>query len=873
MTLSLILLAFPPLCVAWQSSATQDSFYTFQEFYTDAQYGPDFGYYSTGRILHDAGPEAARHEFFNSYTTLPMGLSPYFGQLIGDRIVGMWRAMGRPGSFVVMEFGGGTGVLARDILRHCRRSHPDFYLALHRYVIGERSQALRGAQKQTGADFYAGGTGKLLVVEADARVNASSLRGLVEKQIGQPVRGIVLSNELLDEFDPVLLRIVWRRGAPPTAEQCLSCSVFREGYVLHRIDDSAMSALLRQTWEASPEQSGANVESHLETLRWEGRMLACGLMENAHLKRLVEEIVALLTPEERRQCSPLQVCCLPFVLAVDLMLQQDQGSIQPPRPLPYLTMVDTVLRRYRDQFNRTNGTVLLSKDRYRELRRAATSLGRETEFALLVGGSQLPGRIRTDQVFFGLRQSRCDELRGWRARHAERFAAAARLRSESAPHFDRLGLHNRVEHLKLVARPGEAAFAHQTSKLIDDGFLLTLDYGSDADALTWRSLLHPNFDGIHIMDGRQETADVCTQVSYLECPGLQDLTTFVDFTEVAEAGRTLGGWKTRAFGPIFYLEISHDPWLPAPSMHIIERSGGPRTVGIHSWYRKAEGEQWASFKALVQHRGSIGGDWTLGPPNFSWPLEVPPRFLRSPSPCWARDLTKPPLAALIAKSTEGTSDGSADQVASLSKSFDKLLSSRNDMATAVDEEHANQTQAYRDLHLALLLADYWLEVVKKSSPLGGPPTCTSSLADGGSVPTSAVPTEILSDPVQLSAAVRSLATSRRVPEMLGEHMFGRVLSRLVDEVFFGNLNGSRSEPYVCVVAEFVKESCRGSWQQGVDGLTADGSGERTASVVSGNLAASAAGENDADYGEYADIDGGAGAGDDTALKPVASASL
>ena len=47
--------------LAWNSWPAEDYLYTLQEIYTDAQYGPDFGLYSTGNILNG--------EFFNSYTT------------------------------------------------------------------------------------------------------------------------------------------------------------------------------------------------------------------------------------------------------------------------------------------------------------------------------------------------------------------------------------------------------------------------------------------------------------------------------------------------------------------------------------------------------------------------------------------------------------------------------------------------------------------------------------------------------------------------------------------------------------------------------------------------------------------------------------
>ena len=38
-------------------------------------------------------------------------------------------------------------------------------------------------------------------------------------------------------------------------------------------------------------------------------------------------------------------------------------------------------------------------------------------------------------------------------------------------------------HLKLVFHPGEAAFVKQASEVLDRGFLLTIDYGADFEAL------------------------------------------------------------------------------------------------------------------------------------------------------------------------------------------------------------------------------------------------------------------------------------------------------------------------------------------------------------------------------------------------------
>lgn len=109
-------------------------FYTFQDFYTDAQYGVDFGYYSKGRILQG--------EFFNSYTTYPMGLSPYFGHLFADRIHASWLSLGKPKPFRVFEFGGGTGVLARDIMLRVTQRYPNTLGKVMCYTIGERAKGL-----------------------------------------------------------------------------------------------------------------------------------------------------------------------------------------------------------------------------------------------------------------------------------------------------------------------------------------------------------------------------------------------------------------------------------------------------------------------------------------------------------------------------------------------------------------------------------------------------------------------------------------------------------------------------------------------------------------------------------------------------------
>lgn len=827
----------PAVTSAWNSASTQSQIYTFQEFYSDAQYGPDFGYYSTGRILHADGPaddgdpnSGASQEWFNSYTTLPMSLSPDFANALCDRLASMWQAMGQPSPFVLTEFGGGTGMLARDILRRTRDAHGDFYAAIARYVIAERSQAMRKTQSRTAAEFVA--AGKLSVTSADGR-QAGLVRAVLEEAVGgQRLTGIVLSNELLDEFDPVRLRIVWRRGRPLPQQRCADCRSYREAHVLHTIDEPALRALLAPVRGAG---RGADLAvgpaASPDELAWEGRSLLCGLLDTPALVHAMHAVAEELPPDERRRCAPMLVCCFPFALAVDQALQYHHEALYHYNVLHRHEENGTrdLTRIYMHQLKVTNGTVPLSKERYRELRRLVAARGPEVERALLVGSPQLlPGRIRSHEVFLALNAARCEELRGWMSRNAERLEHVVRLRDGSAAVFNgEPGPLHTAMHLKLVLRPGEAAFVEQAAHLVDEGFLVTMDYGADADALMWQALIRPNYEGIHIMDARHELLEECTTVSYLECPGLQDLTTSVDFTEVAVAGKQLGGWEVLAYGPIFLVELSFDrsglelapPGDPYRLGHLVERAGGLRTTGLQAWYRKPEQDPWASFKVLVQHRGGErGADWTLGPFSSEWPLQATPRLFRAPSPCWRRDLTKPPLASLIttaahramgdkawaiyaveaatatspmeavAMSAGGVADqpdeGPEVHQTLLDQFLAILLGSQQPLAVLLDTQHVAQQQAYADMHLAMVLVDYW----RLLHP----------------------PDQEVVDLDRAVGEVRGIAASRRLPELYGEPAFDRVLDDLRTAVL-GNatLPGPDGHPpYVCMAACALHGRCR-----------------------------------------------------------------
>ena len=139
---------------------------TFAEFMEVALYWPGGGYYAAREPV--GGDDG-------DYYTSPLA-HPCFGALLAVQLFQMWRIMGRPTSFTVVEWGAGNGLLCRDVLRYARQL-PDGFVHGLRYVCVDRRESPGHEQGMGRAE----------------RLVASGL----------PLRGIigcVLSNELLDAF-------------------------------------------------------------------------------------------------------------------------------------------------------------------------------------------------------------------------------------------------------------------------------------------------------------------------------------------------------------------------------------------------------------------------------------------------------------------------------------------------------------------------------------------------------------------------------------------------------------------------------------------------------------------------------------------------
>lgn len=131
---------------------------TFAEFADLALYHPSHGYYTSGR--QNIGPKG---DFFTSPSAHPV-----FGALLCLQLEEMWRLLGSPPSFTVLEMGAGKGLLAKDVLAFSEKLDSAFAAAL-RYVATDR-----GASDATEASS--------LVLPC------------------KPFSGCILSNELLDAF-------------------------------------------------------------------------------------------------------------------------------------------------------------------------------------------------------------------------------------------------------------------------------------------------------------------------------------------------------------------------------------------------------------------------------------------------------------------------------------------------------------------------------------------------------------------------------------------------------------------------------------------------------------------------------------------------
>ncbi len=149
---------------------------TFEAFMDTALYHPGLGYYTS------AGTEIGR---MGDFYTSPH-LHPMFGAMLGRQAEEMWRIMGKPQEFDIVEAGGGRGWLAKDILDHLKGRN--IYEGLS-YTLIELNPEIKERQRE------------LLKDHAGKVAWASGLTDL------KCITGVILTNELLDALPVHLIEM------------------------------------------------------------------------------------------------------------------------------------------------------------------------------------------------------------------------------------------------------------------------------------------------------------------------------------------------------------------------------------------------------------------------------------------------------------------------------------------------------------------------------------------------------------------------------------------------------------------------------------------------------------------------------------------
>lgn len=143
-----------------------------------ALYHPEEGYYTSGRCL--IGREG-------DFYTAP-DVSPLFGAMLARQMVEMWKVMGEPERFDLVEFGPGKGTLARDILTYIKAEHPRFFSALTYYGV-EVSPSFAVQQQEILSRSFDSENVKICWVKDLSLIGSES-----------GITGCIFSNELIDAF-------------------------------------------------------------------------------------------------------------------------------------------------------------------------------------------------------------------------------------------------------------------------------------------------------------------------------------------------------------------------------------------------------------------------------------------------------------------------------------------------------------------------------------------------------------------------------------------------------------------------------------------------------------------------------------------------
>jgi SAM-dependent MidA family methyltransferase len=170
----------PELVAAIASEIAASGPIPFVRFMELALYHPQFGYYMRSPEL----PQERigwRGDFYTS-----SDVHPVLGQALAKQAEQMYRLLGQPHSFTIVEMGPGKGLLANQILATCEHRYRSFFQHL-RYVLVDRSPAMRELQRRNLAPWL---DRAALLTWVNDLANVAP----------QGLTGLFFSNELVDSF-------------------------------------------------------------------------------------------------------------------------------------------------------------------------------------------------------------------------------------------------------------------------------------------------------------------------------------------------------------------------------------------------------------------------------------------------------------------------------------------------------------------------------------------------------------------------------------------------------------------------------------------------------------------------------------------------
>jgi SAM-dependent MidA family methyltransferase len=170
----------PELIAAIASEIAASGPIPFVRFMELALYHPQFGYY-----MRSAEPAQERIGWRGDFYT-SSDVHPILGQALAKQAEQMYRLLGRPHPFTIVEMGPGKGLLAKHILMTCAHRYPSFFQHI-RYVLIDRSPAMRELQRENLASWL-------------DQPNLLEWVDDLGNMVPHSLTGLFFSNELLDSF-------------------------------------------------------------------------------------------------------------------------------------------------------------------------------------------------------------------------------------------------------------------------------------------------------------------------------------------------------------------------------------------------------------------------------------------------------------------------------------------------------------------------------------------------------------------------------------------------------------------------------------------------------------------------------------------------